>query len=182
MNKKVVYSVIGVVLIVITVFGITFAAFNWASDPSGGFINATSECFDLDYTKGEDITDGTLVFGSDYTSGLNATVKAKLSDRCSTMEKGIATLYVDVKDETSAYFMDNDLLRYQVLEDGVAVASGVLTDYGKNAVYSNIEVTGTEKSFTVYVWFSKNDVNDDNLETVSTSTYSVGIQMSAEGR
>ena len=180
-NKVKIIGIIGIIGLIFLIFGITYAVFTWVSDPTGGFINATSECFVIDYTKGEDILDGTLVFGNDYTTGLSTTVKAKISDNCPTI-KGIATLYVDVKDDTSDYFIENGILRYQILEDNVEVKSGVLTSKGKNEVYSDIEITYTEKVFTIYIWANKNDINDDNIEIVSNSTYSVGIQMSAEGR
>ena len=182
MKNKTVYIIIGVILLIVVVFGITYAAISWASDPNSGFVNGTSECFKIDYVKGIDVTDGTLVLGNDYTSGLNTTVSAVLSDECPTMDRGNGTLYIDVKDATSDYFIDNELLRYQVLEDGEEVADGVLTAKGRNEVYSDIEITKYEKEFTVYIWVSKQDVNDTNISEVSNSTYSVGIQMSAESR
>ena len=181
-NKIKIFGIIlGVILFILFISGITYAAFTWASDPTGGFINGTSECFKIDYTKGNDITEGTLILGDSYADGLSATVKAKINDSCPTM-KGIATLYVDVKDETSSFLIENSLLRYQVLEDGVEVSSGILSSKGDNEVYKNIEITSIEKSFIVYIWVSKNDIDDNNLESITSSTYSVGIKMSAEGR
>ena len=174
--------ILGVILFILLISGITYAAFTWASDPTGGFVNATSECFRIDYIKGENITDGTLLFGSSYKDGLSATVKAKLSEDCPTIDKGIATLYVNVKDETSDFLINNNLLRSQVLEDDVEVSSGFITKKGDNEVYTDIEVTDTEKSFTVYIWASRNDITDDNINDIYTSTYNVGIRMSAEGR
>lgn len=179
-KTKIVRAVFGVLLLVIVVTGITYAAFSWASDPTKGYISGNTECFDISYTKGTDILDGSLDFGSSYTDGLSATVKAKITDTCSM--NGIGTLYLDIKDETSDYLITNSLVRYQVLEDTREVRDGIITSKGKNTIYDNFDVTNTEKEFTVYIWISIEDASDDNISNISTSTFSGGISMSAEGR
>ena len=156
------------------------AAFSWVSDPNRGIISGNTQCFDISYTKGTDILDGSLDFGSSYTDGLSATVKTKITDTCSM--NGIGTLYLDIKDETSDYLITNSLIRYQVLEDTNEVNDGIITSKGKNTIYDNFDVTNTEKEFTVYIWISIEDVNDDNINNISTSTFSGGISMSVEGR
>lgn len=175
---NVVKVVIGVIILIVVVSGLTYAVYNWVSNTDNGYISGTSDCFIIDYTKGEDILSGSMNFSSDYTEGLSTTVKARISSSCG-IETGVGTLYLDTKDTTSDYLINNNLIRYQVLEDGKEVASGTVSSKGEIPIYKNIEITQTEKSFTVYIWLSIDDVTDENLSDISVSTYSCGIQMSA---
>ena len=179
-KTRVVGAVLGVLALIIVVSGITYAAFSWASDPDRGIISGNTQCFDITYTKGTDITNGSLDFGSTYTDGLSSTVKVKLDDACTI--NGIGTLYLDTKEETSDYLITNKLVRYQVLDGTTEVANGIIESKGKNTIYDNFDVTNTEKEFTVYIWISIEDVTDDNISSISSSTYSGTISMSAEGR
>ena len=181
-KAKIIGIILGVILFIALMGGITYAVFYWASDPTGGYVDVTSECFIIDYTKGEDILDGKLNISYTYKYGLSAAVKAKLSDRCPTIEEGIATIYIDTKDETSDYLITNNLLSYTVFEDGAEVSTGKIANKGLTAVYENASITDTEKEFTVYLWINMKDVTDDNLDGILASTYSGGINMSAEGR
>ena len=128
-KKKLIGAIIGVIIFIITIASITYAAFVWASDPETGFISGRGDCFVIDYTKGEDILNGSLNFGSTYTDGLSTKVKLKLSDACN-IEEGIGTLYLNTKDATSDYLINNKLIRYQVLEDGTPVSSGQIQSKG----------------------------------------------------
>ena len=60
-NKKVkTYGlVLGVTLFVFLVAGFTYAALTWRSNNIT--INGSTECLDIDYTKGQDITGGNLL-------------------------------------------------------------------------------------------------------------------------
>lgn len=60
-NKKVkTYGlVLGVTLFVLLVAGFTYAALTWRSNNIT--INGSTECLDIDYTKGQDITGGNLL-------------------------------------------------------------------------------------------------------------------------
>ena len=48
-NKKIILLVFGILILIILVSGITYAAFSWASDPDRGYINLNSQCFDVVY-------------------------------------------------------------------------------------------------------------------------------------
>jgi len=182
-NKELIKVIMGVLLLIVVVAGTTYAAFVWSSDPNNGYISGTSDCFVIDYTKGTDILNGELELGSAYTDGLYSTVKAKLSDTCN-IENAVGTLYLNTDDITSDYLITNKIIRYQVLEDGEVIdgASGRIEQKGRTAVYSNIDITDTEKSFTVYIWISIEDANDNNLSDIMSSTFSCSIQMVAESR
>ena len=180
-NKGIVKAVMGVLLLIITVSGITYAAFAWASDPNNGFIDGTTECFVLDYTKGTDIMGANLDLGTTYTDGLSTTVKAKLSDDCN-VKTAVGTLYLNIDDITSDYLINNKIIRYQVLEDEVEVSSGKVEEKGITNIYEDIEVTSIEKTFTVYIWMSMEDANDNNVSDIMSSSFSGAIGMKAESR
>ena len=182
-KKKLLLTVLGVTLFIVTIAGITYAAFVWASDPDSGFISGKGDCFVLDYTKGIDILSGSLDFGSTYTEGLSTTVKVKLSDSCN-IEEGIGTLYLNTNDNTSDYLITNKLIRYQVLENGTEVTggSGQIQTKGNTPILSNINITGTEKEYTVYIWINIADVNDNNMSDIISSVYDGSIKFSAESR
>jgi len=71
-----------------------------------------------------------------------------------------------------------------VLVDGQVVdgASGTIDSKGQTEIYSNIELTNTEKTFTVYIWISIEDATDSNLNDIMSSTFSASIGMKAESR
>lgn len=183
MNNKIknVSVILGVVLFIILVASITYAVFGWASDPDNGYIEGKSECFNISYTKGDDILDGSLTTGNSYVNGLSVTVSAGLDTNCN-IEKGLGTLYLDTKEETSDALLG--LIRYQVLENGTPVdgGSGTVTTKGKIEVYSDFEITTEEKEYTVYIWLKDSDITDENREAVGTSIYSGGVSMTAESR
>ena len=180
-KTKVIGMVLGVTLFVILVSGITYAVFGWVSDPNTGYIGGTSECFNISYTKGTDILDGTLKFGSSYLDGIYTTVSAGLDTNCN-IEQGIGTLYLITSTETSDSVLG--LIRYQVLEDGTPVdgGSGVITEPGNKAIYTNFNITSDVKEYTVYVWVNISDITDDNLSNIMASSYSGSISMTAESR
>ena len=179
-NKELLKAIVIVLIIIVIVSGTTYAAYSWVSDPDKGYITGTSDCFVLDYTKGEDILDGSLDFSSTYTGGLHATVKVKISDSCNI--NGIGTLYINIKDDTSDSLLSSNLLRYQVLEGTTEVKDGIISAKGKNEIYDNIEITKDEKEYTVYLWVNIEDVTNDNLAILSSSYLNSSIGLDAEGR
>jgi hypothetical protein len=52
MNKKLLYSLLIVLLIIIVSVSITYAWLSWSGTVN---ISGTSECFDVNYVKGQDI-------------------------------------------------------------------------------------------------------------------------------
>jgi len=178
-DYKVVKAVLGVLLLIAVVSGMTFAWVTWTS--GNVTIYGQSDCFVVDYTKGKDILNGSLNFGGNYSEGLSITVKAKISDSCDIVN-GKGTLYLDTKDVTSDYLINNRLVRYQVLEDNTEVKSGTISSKGKTNIYDDFDVTNIEKSFTVYIWVSIDDVTSNNMGDIMASVYSGGVQMSVESR
>lgn len=183
MTKKKMYIMIsGVIVFILLISGITYAAYTWAA--TGDNIGAEAICFNIDYTKGADIGSNEnkekLNIGKVYTDGLSTTVKMKINSNCNITGKG--TIYLNTSEETSDYLIDNSMLNYQVLVGTTEVANGVVSQKGSSIIYENFDVTASEKSITVYIWISGENVNDGNLNNVLKAVYKGTVSAKAESR
>ena len=81
MNKKLLYSLLIVLLIVVVSVSITYAWLSWSGVVN---ISGTSECFDVNYIKGQDIgsdsNPANFSLASTYTEGLSSVIKVNLKD------------------------------------------------------------------------------------------------------
>lgn len=180
MKKKILYSILVVVLIIIVSVGITYAWLSWSGSVN---ISGTSECFDVNYVKGQDIgseeSPAKLSLASSYTEGLSTVVKVNLNDTC-TILNGTGTLYLNTDSITSNILLTSNVLKYQVLDGTTEITNGVITSTGTLAIYDNIPITNEEKSITVYIWIDGNLVTNDNVNDVLSSIYKGNISMSVE--
>ena len=180
MKKKILYSVLIVLLIIIVSVGITYAWLSWSGSIN---ISGTSECFDVNYVKGQDIgseeSPAKLSLASSYTEGLSTVVKVNLNDTC-TILNGTGTLYLNTDSITSNILLTSNVLKYQVLDGTTEITNGVITSTGTLAIYDNIPITNEEKSITVYIWIDGNLVTNDNVNDVLSSIYKGNISMSVE--
>ena len=180
MKKKILYSILVVVLIIIVSVGITYAWLSWSGSVN---ISGTSECFDVNYVKGQDIgseeSPAKLSLASSYTEGLSTVVKVNLNDTC-TILNGTGTLYLNTDSITSNILLTSNVLKYQVLDGTTEITNGVITSTGTLAIYDNIPITNEEKSITVYIWIDGNLVTNDNVNNVLSSIYKGNISMSVE--
>ena len=180
MKKKILYSVLIVLLIIIVSVGITYAWLSWSGSVN---ISGTSECFDVNYVKGQDIgseeSPAKLSLASSYTEGLSTVVKVNLNDSC-TILNGTGTLYLNTDSITSNILLTSNVLKYQVLDGTTEITNGVITSTGTLAIYDNIPITNEEKSITVYIWIDGNLVTNDNVNDVLSSIYKGNISMSVE--
>ena len=81
MNKKLLYSLLIVLLIVVVSVSITYAWLSWSGVVN---ISGTSECFDVNYVKEQDIgSDSNLAnfsLASTYIEDLSSVIKVNLKD------------------------------------------------------------------------------------------------------
>ena len=180
MNKKLLYSILTVLLIAIVSVGITYAWLSWSSSVN---IGGTSECFDVNYVKGQDIgsdsNQANFSLASSYKEGLSSVLKVNLKDTC-TITNGTGTLYLNTDTTTSSILLTSGVLKYQVLEGTNEVANGTVTKTGSLAIYKDIAITSTVKELTVYVWLDGSLVNDSNSNDILASVYKGNITMSIE--
>lgn len=180
MNKKLLYSLLMVLLIVIVSVSITYAWLSWSGVVN---ISGTSECFDVNYVKGQDIGSDSnpakFSLASTYDEGLSSVIKVNLKDTC-TISNGTGTLYLNTDSTTSNILLTSNVLKYQVVEDGNEVASGIVNSTGDLPIYSNIEINNEVKELTVYIWIDGSLVNNDNSNDILSSVYKGNISMSIE--
>lgn len=180
-KKKIILLVFGILILIILVSGITYAVLSWASAPNRGYINLNSQCFDVVYVKGEDITGSNIRLGTSYLDGsVTSEIKVNISSTCNIL--GTGTLYLNTKDVTTDAFVSNNVLNYQVLDNGVEVYSGVVNQKGKIAIYSDFEVNHDVKTLSVYLWVNTVNVTDDNVEALlNDGVYSGSISLEMKG-
>ena len=167
-------------LIIIVSVNITYAWLSWSGVVN---ISGTSECFDVNYVKGQDIgsdsNPANFSLASTYTEGLSSVIKVNLKDTC-TITNGTGTLYLNTDSTTSNILLTSNVLKYQVLEGTNEVASGIVSSTGNLPIYSNIEINNQVKQLTVYIWIDGSLVNNDNSNDILSSVYKGNISMSIE--
>ena len=180
MKKKVIYSIIIVSVIIILSVAVTYAVYTFSGVVN---ISGTSECFDVNYVKGQDIgsdsNPANFVLASTYTEGLSSVIKVNLKDTC-TITNGTGTLYLNTDSTTSSILLTSNVLKYQVLDGTNEVANGIVNSTGNLPIYSNIEINNQVKQLTVYIWIDGSLVNNDNSNDILSSVYKGNISMSIE--
>ena len=180
MKKKVIYSIIIVSVIIILSVAVTYAVYTFSGVVN---ISGTSECFDVNYVKGQDIgsdsNPANFSLASTYTEGLSSVIKVNLKDTC-TISNGSGTLYLNTDSTTSSILLTSNVLKYQVLDGTNEVASGIVNSTGNLPIYNNIEINNQVKQLIVYIWIDGSLVNNDNSNDILSSVYKGNISMSIE--
>ena len=178
MKKKVIYSIIIVSVIIILSVAVTYAVYTFSGVVN---ISGTSECFDVNYVKGQDIgsdsNPANFVLASTYTEGLSSVIKVNLKDTC-TITNGTGTLYLNTDTSvTSSTLLSGKLLKYQVLDGTTSVGSGIVSSAENIEIYKDIPITTTVKTITVYIWLDGNLVTEQNQNEILSSVYKGHISM-----
>ena len=165
-------------LIIIISVSITYAWLSWSGVVN---ISGTSECFDVNYVKGQDIgsdsNPANFSLASTYTEGLSSVIKVNLKDTC-TITNGTGTLYLNTDTSvTSSTLLSGKLLKYQVLDGTTSVGSGVVSSAENIEIYKDIPITTTVKTITVYIWLDGNLVTEQNQNEILSSVYKGHISM-----
>ena len=178
MKKKVIYSIIIVSVIIILSVAVTYAVYTFSGSVN---ISGTSECFDVNYVKGQDIgsdsNPANFSLASTYTEGLSSVIKVNLKDTC-TITNGTGTLYLNTDTSvTSSTLLSGKLLKYQVLDGTTPVGSGIVSSAESVEIYKDIPITTTVKTITVYIWLDGNLVTEQNQNEILSSVYKGHISM-----
>ena len=165
-------------LIIIISVSITYAWLSWSGVVN---ISGTSECFDVNYVKGQDIgsdsNPANFSLASTYTEGLSSVIKVNLKDTC-TITNGTGTLYLNTDTSvTSSTLLSGKLLKYQVLDGTTPVGSGIVSSAESIEIYKDIPITTTVKTITVYIWLDGNLVTEQNQNEILSSVYKGHISM-----
>ena len=178
MKKKVIYSIIIVSVIIILSVAVTYAVYTFSAVVN---ISGTSECFDVNYVKGQDIgsdsNPANFSLASTYTEGLSSVIKVNLKDTC-TISNGTGTLYLNTDTSvTSSTILSGKVLKYQVLDGTTPVGSGIVSSAESIEIYKDIPITTTVKTITVYIWLDGNLVTEQNQNEILSSVYKGHISM-----
>lgn len=178
MKKKVIYSIIIVSVIIILSVAVTYAVYTFSGSVN---ISGTSECFDVNYVKGQDIGSDSnpakFVLANNYTEGLSSVIKVNLKDTC-TITNGTGTLYLNTDTSvTSSTILSGKVLKYQVLDGTTPVGSGIVSSAESIEIYKDIPITTTVKTITVYIWLDGNLVTEQNQNEILSSVYKGHISM-----
>ena len=178
MKKKVIYSIIIVSVIIILSVAVTYAVYTFSGSVN---ISGTSEFFDVNYVKGQDIgsdsNPANFVLASTYTEGLSSVIKVNLKDTC-TITNGTGTLYLNTDTSvTSSTILSGKVLKYQVLDGTTPVGSGIVSSAESIEIYKDIPITTTVKTITVYIWLDGNLVTEQNQNEILSSVYKGHISM-----
>ena len=152
-NKKL---VLGIVLGVLLISGITYAILTWTSDKIN--IGLTSNCFTIEYTKGNDINNATinLLNEEDLISNNKFTIKegmaltyANIGIKSSCTIEGYGSLYLNVTTLSSAFSTGNSkgALKYAVLDNTSTTSTVTVTSLlnQKFNIVSKGSITNTGK-------------------------------------
>ena len=123
-NKKLI--VLGVLVLILIISGITYAILTWTSSRVN--IGLTSNCFTIDYTKGNDIANASInaLNESDLISDNKFTIKegialtyANIGIKSTCTIEGYGSLYLNVTTLSSAFSTGNSkgALKYAVLDN-----------------------------------------------------------------
>ena len=126
MEKRKKLIILGIVLGVLLISGITYAALSWASGKVN--IGLTSNCFTIEYTKGNDINNATinLLNESDLISNNKFTIKegmaltyANIGIKSSCTIEGYGSLYLNITSLSDAFTTGSSKgsLKYAVLKN-----------------------------------------------------------------
>lgn len=161
--KKNIYIIIGILLGISLLVGITYA---WITSVVGeSTISGTTRCFDILYTKGKDIgsdqNKATLMPSNDYTGGLSSTILMSISNKCNVSATG--KIYLTTSSKTSSNLYREGLLNYQVLKDGqVTDLKGSITSAGTITIdvgsLTKASSSSSATKYQVYVWVDYNEV------------------------
>ena len=129
-NKKLI--VLGVLALILIISGITYAILTWTSSRVN--IGLTSNCFTIDYTKGQDITNQSIKLINE---------EDLISDGKFTIKDGIALKYANIGIKSTCTIEGYGILKLNVMSLSDAFTTGNSKGSLKYAVLKNTSTTST---------------------------------------
>lgn len=152
MNKYKTYMYIGIIILIISILGSTYAYYKYVLASIN--INTITKGLDyyINYAKGTDITSGTLNPSTDYTGGNSITITLNKKDNTYDI---YGHIYLDITTISSTLSSSN-ALKYVVLEGTTKISEGTLGGVSASKSYLlavNIPLKTISTTYTVYLWF-----------------------------
>ena len=194
-NKKLI--VLGVLALILIISGITYAILTWTSSKIN--IGLTSNCFTIDYTKGNDIANASIkaLNESDLISDNKFTIKegialtyANIGIKSTCTIEGYGSLYLNVTTLSSAFSTGNSkgALKYAVLDNTsttstVTVASllnqqfnivskGSITSTGKITLLTKQLSNIKLKKYLIVIYADVSKIANDAMDASFNGTVS----------
>lgn len=182
-RERIIEIVIGVILFILTIAGLSYAWFSQKTQSSN--VSGTAGCFDVVYDKGSDIGSSdspySLMPTCDYKSGASASVTISMKEGCLTAGKASINLKTNsftLYDGSNAFdAKTKDVLRYFVTkgsgdsEEEIEGCNGYVNS-STNISLCSITVNNTPVTYNVYLYLDCNTVTT----TFIGSSYSGYIQ------
>jgi hypothetical protein len=197
MEKKKKLIVLGVLALILAISGITYAILTWTSSKIN--IGLTSNCFTIDYTKGNDIANASIkaLNESDLISDGKFTIKegialtyANIGIKSTCTIEGYGSLYLNVTTLSSAFSTGNSkgALKYAVLDNTsttstVTVASllnqkfnivstGSITSTGKITLLTK-QLSNTKlNKYLIVIYADVSKISNDAMDASFNGTVS----------
>ena len=182
-KAKIVGSIIGILVFVVIVSGITYAWLTWTSSPIA-IEGSSSACFNINYTVSRNIgtsnTTAPLRFQSSYVGSQYAEVILGVDPSCTGMT-GTGTIFLTTN-STSGTILNGGLYYTVVSVSGgteTVLSEGAIMQSTEKNLISNINVTTTPNTYRVYLWINGNYA--DNTYLNATYFGEIGARVSSNG-
>ena len=203
MEKKKKLIILGVIILILAISGLTYAILTWTSSKIN--IGLTSGCFTIDYTKGQDISGNLkLLNESDLISNNKFTIKngigisaVNIGIKSTCTIEGFGSIYLNVTNISDAFTTGDSkgALKYAVLSNTSTittpssvtvdsllnqsfeiVAKGSIESSGKKLLYK-MELSNTEINKYIIVIYVDNFLAGNSI---TSATFSGNISSEAE--
>ena len=203
MEKKKKLIILGVIVLILAISGLTYAILTWTSSKIN--IGLTSGCFTIDYTKGQDISGNLkLLNESDLISSNKFTIKngigisaVNIGIKSTCTIEGFGSIYLNVTNISDAFTTGDSkgALKYVVLSNTSTittpssvtvdsllnqsfeiVAKGSIESSGKKLLYK-MELSNTEINKYIIVIYVDNFLAGNSI---TSATFSGNISSEAE--
>ncbi len=157
-KSKIIGSIVGIVVFVAMIAGLTYAWFTWRS--SNIPVAGNSNCFIIDYDIGQEIGSASDKASFDlvesYDEGQAAIVTLSINEKCVGM-KGKGVLYLNTNSAATDNAIIKGALKYTIIkkvgDESEEVGTGTITTKNKLKLVDNIPLDTTSKvTYEVWVW------------------------------
>ena len=166
-KKKLIISILGVLVIVILVAGSTYAYFTFVTNSDT--VESTSGKLDIDYNISEPNLTGVLIPSATKSGGVMESVTAKL--RTGSVD-GAINLYIN---PTEIEGMPLGALSYDV--DVIDTSSNILNHYSGDFSTATIgtpykvvdayDLSTNLLTFNIYIWLDGSKINNENFNSTN---------------
>ena len=178
-RKQIILSII-VIFVGLIITGASYAFWSFTST-NKDIVFKTSANLEkyIKYNNGEGVFSGTLQVGDDYTDGIHTTISIYKSSKAANVNLK-ATIHLDVN-QIGTNMQSSKALKWTVTNGNSANPGSVIstgnfvgsTNNSSMILVSNLDVTLTEKEYTIWIWLDERENPASALtgETLDTNVW-----------